>query len=208
MKKFLLVASAVIFSSALNAEDQKSTNSTNQPAPTPVVQVYLNTDFVNVDQFVQSLKAFDPSKVKNGIADLFSALQIGQPEENDTDTRIYPDKIQSVEVLFQNDKKAVFFAVAKPDTDATPSCVGVLFSLSSDNGLKKWRICDTKRFYTSGKYAGVFSQVSSDVGTGYNPELNLVISVEVTEGGRGESSSTSGSFRVGGWGQFSQISLN
>jgi hypothetical protein len=73
------------------------------------------------------LQAFDPAKAKNGIADLFSAVQFGQFEENDTGTRIYPNRIQSVKILFQSDKGAVVFAVARPHTEATPSSVGVFF---------------------------------------------------------------------------------
>lgn len=208
MKKssLLLAAFGIIFSAFLKAEDRKLTDQTTL---SPVIEVSLTTDFTSIEQFVQSLQAFDPSKVKNGIADLFSAIQFGQPELNDTGTRIYADKIQSVKVLFQTEKEAVIFAEACPKTEAGPSCVGSLFFLSSENGLKKWRVLNTRRFYTSGKYAGISAEVTSDVGTGYHQLLrDLVISVKISEGGRGVSSSTSESFRVTGRGQFSQISLH
>jgi len=81
--------------------------STNQHDKLPIIEVSLNTDYTSVDQFVQSLQSFNPSKTKNGIADLFSAIQKGQPELNNTGARVYPDSIQSVKVLFKSDSKAV-----------------------------------------------------------------------------------------------------
>ena len=130
---FLLIALSLVGSVSLKAEV-----TTNQPAESPVVIASLNADFVSVEQFVQSLQAFDPTKAKNGIADLFSAIQDGQPEENDTGTRIYANRIQSVKILFQNDKGAVVFAEARPPTEAAPSSVGVLFlfhrRMASRNG--------------------------------------------------------------------------
>lgn len=208
LKKLLMVLVAVCGAS-LKAEEPKTTNSTPRPAIPPAVEVSLGTDFASVDQFVESLKAFDPGKVKNGVSDLFSSLQIGQPDDNDRERRIYPDKIKSVEVLSHSDKDAVVFAVATPYTEACPICVGVLFSLSSENGMKKWRILDTKRFDALGKYADVSAKRTSAVDHGYDQDFsNLVISVKVSEGGRGESSSVSGSFRLVSYGRFSQISLN
>ncbi len=202
----LLIALTVACGALLKAEDQKTTN---QAAALPVTEVSLNNDFTSIDEFVQSLQALNPSKTKNGIADLFSAIQVGQPELKDTGTRIYPDMIQTVKVLFHSDEIAVVFAEARPKTEATPSCVGVLFSLSAKNGLKKWRILDTKRFSTYGKYAGISAEMTSEVGVGYNQPLRgLVISVTINEGGRGASSVTSGSFQVGGDGKLSQIFLN
>jgi hypothetical protein len=180
--------------------------SNNQPSKLSVIEVSLSTDFTSVDQFVQSLKAFKPSKAKNGIADLFSAIQLGQPELNDTGTRIYADKIQSVKVLFQSDSKAVVFVEAHPQTEATPSTTAALFSLSCENGMKKWRILDTRRFYASGKSAGISAEVASTCGTVHDQKLrDMVISVTITDGGRGSSSLTSESFLVNGWGQLSQI---
>lgn len=201
----LLITLTLACAALLNAEDHKTTN---QPTQLPVIEVSLNTDFTSVDQFVESLQVLNPSKTKNGIADLFSAIQVGQPELNDTGTRIYPDKIQSVKVLFQSDKEAVVFAEAFPQTEAASSCVGALISLSCDNGMKKWRILDIQRFYTFGKHAGISAKVTSDVGTGYSQALHdLVISVKINEGGRSKSSSTTGSFRVSRWGKLSQIPL-
>jgi hypothetical protein len=181
--------------------------SKNQHDKLPVIEVSLNTDYTSVDQFVQSLQSFNPSKTKNGIADLFSAIQKGQPELNDTGTRVYPDSIQSVKVLFKSDSKAVVFSEANPHTEATPSTTSVLFSLSCENGMKKWRILDTRRFYASGKHAGISTKVTSTGGTEYDQKLrSIVMTVTINDGGRGSSSVTSESFRLNGWGQLSQIS--
>ena len=181
--------------------------SKNQPSKLPVIDVSLSTDFTSVDQFVQSLQAFNPSKTKNGIADLFSAIQKGQPELNDTGARVYPDSIQSEKVLFKSDCKAVVFTESHPHTEATPSTTSVLFSLSCENGIKKWRILDTHRFYAFGKSAGICAEVTSTGGTGYDQKpRGMIISVTITDGGRGSSSVTSESFLVNGWGQLSQIS--
>ena len=181
--------------------------SKNQPSKLPVIDVSLSTDFTSVDQFVHSLKAFNPSNTKNGIADLFSAIQKGQPELNDTGARVYPDSIQSVKVLFKSDSKAVVFAETHPHTEATGSTTSVLFSLSCENSMKKWRILDTRRFYAFGKSAGISAEVTSTGGTGYDQKpRGMIISVTITDGGRGSSSVTSESFLVNGWGQLSQIS--
>ncbi len=181
--------------------------SKNQHDKLPIIEVSLNTDYTSVDQFVQSLQSFNPSKTKNGIADLFSAIQKGQPELNDTGTRVYPDSIQSVKVLFKSDNKAVVFSESHPHTEATPSSTSVLFSLSCENGMKKWRILDTRRFYASGKHAGISSKVTLTGATEYDQKLrSVVITVTINDGGRGSSSVTSESFRLNGWGQLSQIS--
>jgi hypothetical protein len=183
--------------------------SKNQHSKLPIIEVSLNTDFTSVDQFVQSLESFNPSKSKNGIADLFSAIQKGQPELNDTGTRVYPDSIQSVKVLFKSDSKAVVFSDSNPHTEATPSTTSVLFSLSCENGMKKWRILDTRRFYASGKHAGISAKVTSIGGAEYDQKLrSIVITVTINDGGRGSSSVTSESFRQNGWGQLSQIYNN
>jgi hypothetical protein len=180
--------------------------SKNQHDKLPIIEVSLNTDYTSVDQFVQSLQSFNPSKTKNGIADLFSAIQKGQSELSDTGTRVYPDSIQSVKVPFKNDSKALVFSESNPHTEATPSTTSVLFSLSCENGMKKWRILDTRRFYASGKYAGISAKVTSTGGAEYDQKLrSIVITVTINDGGRGSSFVTSESFRLNGWGQLSQI---
>ena len=151
--------------------------------------------FASVDAFVAAVKAFKPASSSGSLGYLFSATELGQPEEPKTGAITRAEAINSCTKIWSDDHQALVFAVANPRTEATPSCVGVLFLLQSNE--KEWRIVNQRVFHASGKYARVECKISSYYGKGYSPTSDtLVLTIKEQSGGRGEGCELSRSYRL------------
>jgi hypothetical protein len=151
--------------------------------------------FNSVDAFIAKLRTFEPSQTSNWLSYQFGAVELGQPEDPNTGTIVVPAKIQSCTVISDNADAAVIFATARPATTATPSEVGMLFSLRQAG--QTWRIAACKRFEATGKYASVKCVLTcgADSPPGACPE-RLVVTIGESQGGRGYSFQTSASYSV------------
>jgi len=153
--------------------------------------------FDSIAGFVDAIKAFEPAQASSWMAYQFSAVELGQPEEESTGSIVRAPHVLSCATLWNNEDTAVVFATAEPPTSATRSTVGVLFLLHSYD--KKWRIVDEKKFTAAGRFASVDGKLTAgaDSDRALDPE-GVVITVTESHGGAGLSYQLSSSFRISG----------
>ena len=144
--------------------------------------------FASVAAFVAAAKNFQPATTKSDLAALFTIPELGQPEDPKTGKPIVATSIQSSNSLWADDAHAIVFVSATPPTEATQSCIGVLFLLVQSDG--QWGICDIHRFTATGKYAEVSAELTAGAGSGYrlgSEGMAPVVMVKESQGGRGYS---------------------
>jgi hypothetical protein len=141
--------------------------------------------FDSVDAFVVAAKAFQPATSTSDLSALFTVRELGQPEDPKTGMPISAATIESATALWSNDAQALIFVTAAPPTDATRFSVATLFLLTRERGV--WQVADLLRFSTTGKYAQVSAELTSD---GRSP----VITIKESHGGRGSSYQSSASY--------------
>jgi len=127
------------------------------------------------------------------MAVLFAAREVGQPEDPKTGRPVLPLAIKSSKLLYSDDSRALVFVSALPPTEAAPSEVGVLFLI--ERLQKQWNISDYRRFYAFGKYAGINAEIT---GWGAGKEIMPIVTVNESEGGRGESDHISATYKIDG----------
>jgi hypothetical protein len=139
--------------------------------------------FDSVESFVTAAKAFQPAAAKGELSSLFIIPEMGETNHGKP---ISASTIQSCDVIWSDDAAALLIAIASPPTEATRSCVGVLFLLVRRN--KSWRIADLLRFTATGKEAEVSAELTAGTGTGYHvgaEGMSPVVTVKESHGGRG-----------------------
>lgn len=157
-----------------------------------------SASFDSVSAFVAAAKSFRAAEHNTDMSALFTMPEEGQPDEADAGRPVVPEKLESCEVLWSDDEKALVFATAKPKTQATNSAVGVLFYLS--RWTKRWIVSDLKRFSATGKYAKVSAELTAGVGTGYHlgreDGFRPIVTIQESHGGRGYQYLLSASYTI------------
>jgi len=139
--------------------------------------------FDSVESFVAAAKAFQPAVTEGELSSLFMIPEMGETNHG---TPISASAIQSCDVIWSDEAAALLIAVASPPTEATRSCVGVLFLLVRRD--KSWRIADFLRFTATGKEAEVSAELTAGTGSGYHlgaEGMSPVVTVKESHGGRG-----------------------
>jgi hypothetical protein len=86
-------------------------------------------------------------------------------------------------------------AIGRPATQATRSCVGVLFLLVREND--RWKIADLLRFTATGKYANISAELTAETSSGYrlgSEDMAPIVTIKKSNGGRGYSYEASASY--------------
>ena len=146
------------------------------------------TTFNSADEFIDSLRAFQPQKQPNIYSRAFAIEDFG---ESGSDALIVPKKIESVTEVWRSDEYALIFATARPKTDASMCEVGVFIVLWHVND--KWRFLRLRHYEAIGKYAQITCQLTSSSYKDYVPGQGTspaIISFKLDSGGRGGSDST------------------
>jgi hypothetical protein len=179
-------------------------------APTPLAKgadFSAKAGFNSIESFVSAAKAFKPATDGGDLAALFTIKQLGQPEDPETGKPVAAKAIASCDVLWTDETHAIVFVSAEPPIVATKAEAGVLFLLVHDHG--HWKIADHVRFIATGKYADVSAELTAGVGTGYqlgSEDMNPVITIKESQGGRGYSYQLSGSYTFAS-GKFKRLEL-
>ncbi|WP_395741141.1 hypothetical protein [Prosthecobacter sp.] len=152
----------------------------------------------SVKAFMAAGRAFVPSATPGSdLAGLFAVPEMGEVKRGKP---VPARSVQECTELWANEECALVLAVAFPPTEATKSCVGVLFLLRRQEGL--WRIADLRRFSATGKLARVEAEQTAHAGSGYalgREGMRPVVTVKQWDGGRGYSYGMSSSYTVSGW---------
>src|SRR5262249_51208936 len=117
--------------------------------------------FNSVDEFVESVKAFQPAASKGKLTSLFTIPDRGEDDQTRLVTAI---SIKSCAEIWSDGKRSLVFATANPATFATPSSIGVLFLLAHQRD--GWRVVDLLRFAAIGKEADVSAELTAFAGSG------------------------------------------
>ncbi|HWB58649.1 MAG TPA: hypothetical protein VG733_04120 [Chthoniobacteraceae bacterium] len=153
--------------------------------------------FASVKEFVAGAQAFQPAVARNDLTPLFTTAEPGQEDDTQKGRPVMAAKTESAEVSWKSDDCAVVFVIARPPTQATPSCIGALFLLVKRNGA--WSIGDVLAFRTLGIAAEVTVDLSRDEGGKVRLEKGRpVVVVTETSGGRHEFTGKSSSFTMDG----------
>src|SRR2546428_7032373 len=115
--------------------------------------------FDSVESFVTAAKAFQPAATQGQLSSLFMIPEMGETNHGKP---ISASAIQSCDIIWSDEAAALLIAVASPPTEATCSCVGVLFMLVRRD--KSWRIADLLRFSATGKEAEVSAELTARTG--------------------------------------------
>jgi len=101
----------------------------------------------------------------------------GGPKKSYTATAFETSKI-----LWQKDNQAIYFATARPPTEATQEEIGILI-VARSGASGKWNVMKSIRLEATGKYAGTAVEVTSSAAV---PSYDVpVITVTLNQGGRG-----------------------
>lgn len=128
-----------------------------------------STSFKSKEAFVASITAFKPSDSDSDLKKLFTIVE---------EKGVYPpataDTIDSCDIVWEGDTRAIVFATAQPPTNNTLWKIGILFYLiHKDDG---WHISDTHRFDAQNKAA----QITCELTSGERTET--IVTVAVTRG--------------------------
>ena len=161
-----------------------------QTTNVPTVPAFSGTSrFTSLSQFEQSVRNFEPSKEKNNWAYLFSAAEVGEPDDPETGTIVIAPHISDVKLIWNNDDTAVVFATANPPTNAARSEIGVVILLTRVKN--QWSISDYLKYTGIGHYSDVTCELATSVGSGNKLDQanDVFLTIKITEGGRGLSHS-------------------
>jgi len=172
----LLVIAAVLNGVCLHADDR-----------TPQQPLDRQSRFNSVEEFIATVKAFEPAQTNDWLAYQFGAVELGQPEDENTGRVTRASSVTSCTQIWGNGDSSLIFAIANPPIAATRCSVGVIFLLNRTD--KRWRITDCKKFTAYGKDSSVEVKLTSE-------NTEPVITATKYEGGQHLSSSISASYRI------------